>query len=207
MLEPLAYARVVERVGNEENVIDIDLEDVVPRTVQMTVSVSAATTDGQPLPPEDLGKVMQACALAQTLDRDRGKLQRFVGSRMSLVAPNLSAVCGAEVAAKLVGAAGGLVPLSTMPACNIQVRLLRHASLSTPSPVRTAVWVHRSCWMLRILDTALQPTGAEPLPRSLRSLTAAGVLRRCLGRESVSMRGSAAPTWVRTRGLCLAALW
>ena len=122
VLDPLAYARVVERIGNEESVIDIDLEDIVPRTVQMTVSVSAATTDGQPLPPEDLRKVMEACKLAQTLDADRGKLQRFVGSRMSLVAPNLSAVCGADVAAKLVGAAGGLLPLSTMPACNIQVR-------------------------------------------------------------------------------------
>jgi U4/U6 small nuclear ribonucleoprotein PRP31 len=122
VLEPLAYARVVERIGNEENVIDIDLEDVVPRTVQMTVSVSAATTDGQPLPQAELEKVLQACRLAQTLDADRAKLQRFVGSRMSLVAPNLSAVCGAEVAAKLVGAAGGLLPLSNMPACNIQVR-------------------------------------------------------------------------------------
>lgn len=110
--------------------IDIDLEDIVPRTVQMTVSVSAATTDGQPLPPEELKKVMEACKLAQKLDSDRAKLQRFVGLRMSLVAPNLSAVCGAEVAAKLVGAAGGLLPLSTMPACNIQVCRTRVASCS-----------------------------------------------------------------------------
>ena len=123
VLDPLPYARVVERIGNEESVIDIDLEDIVPRTVQMTVSVSAATTDGQPLPPEELQKVMAACTLAQNLDADRAKLQRFVGSRMAHVAPNLSAVCGAEVAAKLVGAAGGLLPLSTMPACNIQVRV------------------------------------------------------------------------------------
>ena len=87
----------------------------------MTVSVSASTTDGQALPPAELRKVMDACALAQRLDTDRAKLHGFVGSRMALVAPNLSAVCGAEIAAKLVGAAGGLVPLSTMPACNIQV--------------------------------------------------------------------------------------
>lgn len=122
VLEPLAYARVVERIGNEDNVIAIDLEDVIPRHVQMTVSVSASTTDGQPLPADDLQRVLDACKLAQRLDGDRAKLHSFVGSRMALVAPNLSAVCGAEIAAKLVGAAGGLEPLSTMPACNIQVR-------------------------------------------------------------------------------------
>ena len=116
MLDPLAYARVVARIGNEENVIDVDLEDVIPRHVVMTVSVSASTTDGQPLPPAELARVHEACAMMQELDAARGALTRFVGSRMGLVAPNLSAVCGAEVAAKLVGVAGGLARLSEIPA-------------------------------------------------------------------------------------------
>ncbi len=41
---------------------------------------------------------------------------------MTKVAPNLSAVVGSEVAAKLMGVAGGLLALSRMPACNVQVR-------------------------------------------------------------------------------------
>lgn len=47
---------------------------------------------------------------------------RFVESRMHKIAPNLSLVVGSEVAAKLMGVAGGLVALSKMPACNVQVR-------------------------------------------------------------------------------------
>ena len=121
MLDPLAYARVVDRIGNEENVIDVDLEDVIPRHVVMTVSVSASTTDGTALPDSELSRVREACAMMEQLDAARATLTRFVGSRMGLVAPNLSAVCGAEVAAKLVGAAGGLARLSEIPACNIQV--------------------------------------------------------------------------------------
>jgi U4/U6 small nuclear ribonucleoprotein PRP31 len=39
---------------------------------------------------------------------------------MNKVAPNLSAVVGTEVAAKLMGVAGGLLALSRMPACNVQ---------------------------------------------------------------------------------------
>jgi U4/U6 small nuclear ribonucleoprotein PRP31 len=46
---------------------------------------------------------------------------RFVESRMHQIAPNLSAAIGSEVAARLMGVAGGLMTLSKMPACNVQV--------------------------------------------------------------------------------------
>ncbi len=42
---------------------------------------------------------------------------------MHQIAPNLSAAIGSEVAARLMGVAGGLLTLSKMPACNVQVRL------------------------------------------------------------------------------------
>ena len=41
---------------------------------------------------------------------------------MQGIAPNLSAAVGTEVAARLMGVAGGLISLSKMPACNVQVR-------------------------------------------------------------------------------------
>lgn len=47
----------------------------------------------------------------------------YVRSRMSVLAPNLSAIVGTTVAAKLLGVAGGLTALSKMPACNIIVSL------------------------------------------------------------------------------------
>jgi U4/U6 small nuclear ribonucleoprotein PRP31 len=40
---------------------------------------------------------------------------------MHQIAPNLSAAIGSEVAARLMGVAGGLMSLSKMPACNVQV--------------------------------------------------------------------------------------
>jgi U4/U6 small nuclear ribonucleoprotein PRP31 len=163
VLDPLAYSRVVARIGNEESVIDIDFEDIIPRHVQMTVSVSASTTDGQPLTESDLRRVMDACALMEQLYADRDKLTRFVGSRMALVAPNLSAVCGANVAAKLVGAAGGLERLSEIPACNIQVlgqRKKISAGLSTRN-----VGLHQgyvfSCPLVTSIPPDYQQKGAK----------------------------------------------
>jgi U4/U6 small nuclear ribonucleoprotein PRP31 len=40
---------------------------------------------------------------------------------MAFIAPNLSAIIGANIAAKLLGAAGGLTNLSKMPANNISL--------------------------------------------------------------------------------------
>ena len=40
---------------------------------------------------------------------------------MHKIAPNLSAILGTEIAAKLMGVAGGIRALSQIPACNIQV--------------------------------------------------------------------------------------
>lgn len=49
------------------------------------------------------------------------QLIAFVESRMTYIAPNLSAVVGTATAAKLLGAAGGLDALSKIPACNLTV--------------------------------------------------------------------------------------
>jgi len=38
---------------------------------------------------------------------------------MTFLAPNLSKICGSKVAAKLIGATGGIMQLANIPACNI----------------------------------------------------------------------------------------
>lgn len=52
----------------------------------------------------------------------RSKIFSYVSSRMNVLAPNLSAIVGTTVAAKLLGVAGGISALAKMPACNVHVR-------------------------------------------------------------------------------------
>lgn len=75
---------------------------------QRNVSAAFPSSDRFPLPPPCMPSVPQ--------------ILQFVESKMTKVAPNLSAVVGSEIAAKLMGVAGGLLALSRMPACNVQVR-------------------------------------------------------------------------------------
>ncbi|GMH20715.1 hypothetical protein Nepgr_022556 [Nepenthes gracilis] len=118
---PIDYARVVKRIGNEMDLTLVDLDGLLPSAIIMVVSVTASTTSGRPLPEDVLGKTIEACDRALALDSAKKKVLDFVESRMVYIAPNLSAIVGSAVAAKLMGIAGGLSALAKMPACNVQL--------------------------------------------------------------------------------------
>lgn len=121
VLHPIDYSRVVKKIGNEMDLTLVDLEGLLPSATIMVVSVTASTTSGKPLSNENLEKTLDACDRALALDEAKKKVQEFVESRMGYIAPNLSAIVGSEVAAKLMGVAGGLSSLAKMPACNVQI--------------------------------------------------------------------------------------
>ena len=91
----------------------------------MVVSVTASTTAGQPLSGDSLQKLLAACDAALQLDKDKAAILKLVQMKMHHIAPNLSAAVGTEIAARLMGIAGGLTNLSKMPACNVQVDFSR----------------------------------------------------------------------------------
>ncbi|XP_022892011.1 U4/U6 small nuclear ribonucleoprotein Prp31 homolog [Olea europaea var. sylvestris] len=118
---PIDYARVVKKIGNEMDLTLVDLEGLLPSAIIMVISVTASTTSGKPLPEDVLQRTLDACDRALALDSAKKKVLDFVESRMGYIAPNLSAIVGSAVAAKLMGTAGGLVALAKMPACNVQL--------------------------------------------------------------------------------------
>ncbi|XP_022664337.1 U4/U6 small nuclear ribonucleoprotein Prp31-like isoform X2 [Varroa jacobsoni] len=117
------YLLTVQEIGNDlAKVKNSDrLNQILTPATVMVVSISASTSQGEPLSPSEMERVFEACEMAQQLNDMKTEVFDFVESRMSLIAPNLSVLVGASVAAKLMGIAGGLTKLSKMPACNIQV--------------------------------------------------------------------------------------
>ncbi|KAH0766278.1 hypothetical protein KY285_002149 [Solanum tuberosum] len=113
---PIDYARVVKKIGNAMDMTLVDLEGLLPSAVITVVSVTASTTSGKPLPLDVLHKTLEACDRALSIDSAKKKVLDFVESRMGFMAPNLSAVVGCAVAAKLIATAGGLSSLANIPA-------------------------------------------------------------------------------------------
>ncbi len=71
------------------------------------------------LSEEELQLVRDTCDVALSLTESKKEIFEYVESRMAFIAPNLTAIIGASVAAKMMGAAGGLTNLSKMPANHI----------------------------------------------------------------------------------------
>ena len=160
---PLDYARVVAAIGNEMDVTLIDLDAILPPATVMVVTVTATTTAGEPLDDAALQEVLAACALAQSLDADRSTILRLVQQSMDRIAPNLSAAVGTEIAAQLMGVAGGLHALAGMPACNVQVlgakrRNLAGFSSRTTQPHQGFVY---QCELIQRTPPALRSKAAR----------------------------------------------
>jgi nucleolar protein 56 len=78
----------------------------------------------------------------------RTALAKEVSARASEVLPNTSALIGGLVAARLMANAGGLMPLSRLPASAIQVlgartALFAHLKTHSPSPKHGIIFQHR----------------------------------------------------------------
>jgi U4/U6 small nuclear ribonucleoprotein PRP31 len=122
ILNPIDYAKSVKVIGNTNDVSKvIDQLGWLPNPTLMSVTVSFSASTGKSLNEKELKEVMQICDEIINLDAAKTKMLTYIERRMSMIAPNVSAIVGTKVAAKLIAAAGGIRELSIIPACNIQV--------------------------------------------------------------------------------------
>ncbi|MFB6217560.1 MAG: NOP5/NOP56 family protein [Halobacteriaceae archaeon] len=92
----------------------------------------------------------RAVALAEravALDEERESLRAFVERRAPAVAPNLAALAGPVLGARLIALAGGLESLAKLPSGTVQVlgaedALFAHLTGGAPSPKHGVIYVH-----------------------------------------------------------------
>lgn len=121
VLNPWEFVRVVQVLGNDTDLTKASLNGIIPHGTVVVISMTAATTAGRPLPAAEWEQIQDACHMVHELDQIRHTALAYVESRMSLLAPNMSALVGTRTATKLLGAAGGLAALAKIPACNLHL--------------------------------------------------------------------------------------
>jgi U4/U6 small nuclear ribonucleoprotein PRP31 len=117
----LDFIKVIERIGNEMDLTTISLNDLLSSQLVMIVSVSSSTTSGKPLSEKQLSEVLVGCREIIKLYKEKQFLLSFIESKMNKIAPNLCNLIGSQLTAQLIGLAGGLINLSKIPSCNLQV--------------------------------------------------------------------------------------
>ncbi|KAJ3414570.1 U4/U6 small nuclear ribonucleoprotein Prp31 [Chytridiales sp. JEL 0842] len=184
----LDYAKAVKAIGNELDLMKVDLKGILPTSLVMSVTVISTTSNGRPLDDEELGIVMEACDMAIGLDEVKRTIFEYVESRMHFIAPNLCAILGPSTAAKLMVLAGGLNALSKIPACNMTV--LGKSAKSTDSGGIFAKGQMKHAGVIYYSDV-VQAVSQEYRNKATRMIAAKCCLAARIDRARESQDGSA----------------
>ncbi|HIE13735.1 TPA: C/D box methylation guide ribonucleoprotein complex aNOP56 subunit, partial [Candidatus Bathyarchaeota archaeon] len=116
------YARLVNDLRERKNfTFEKLLEEGLPKTKALRVFVAAQASMGTDLSETDIKLLTEFSEYILELYRLRDSLDQYLDDLMSNVAPNIHAITGATLGARLISLAGGLDNLAKMPASTIQV--------------------------------------------------------------------------------------
>jgi nucleolar protein 56 len=115
------YAQIV-MAGKRESLTKKIFEDAgFPESKVEMLSLVASKSRGGDISEKNLEIVQSMAKQMLDLHELRKSLEEHVESEMDIVAPNISAVLGTAVGARILGRAGSLTKLASMPASTVQV--------------------------------------------------------------------------------------
>ncbi|KAL6696046.1 nucleolar protein NOP58-like protein [Trichoderma pleuroticola] len=117
----LAYARVVRHVGMRDNFKDADLSEILPEDVEAALKASAELSMGVEITEDDLKNAVELADQVIKFTEYRAQLTSYLESRMRAIAPNLTALVGYLVGARLISHAGSVLSLAKAPGSTIQI--------------------------------------------------------------------------------------
>ncbi|KAK8869526.1 hypothetical protein IAR55_000092 [Kwoniella newhampshirensis] len=147
--DPWTYIAAVQAIGNADDLTKCTFPPTLPAATILSITLTATSTRGQKLTSGEWKTVLSAIEVARELRTAREQIFAYVESRMAAVAPNLSAIVGTGIAAKLLGLAGGLQAFSRQPSCNVMLfgamkKTLANSHLSAASQQRHTGFVFQS---------------------------------------------------------------
>ena len=115
------YAKVVQAIGIRTKSETASIEEIVAEDVAQEVRHAAEISMGTDITEQDEEFILGLAAQVLELDESRTKLGEYISNRMMSVAPNLSALVGEMIAAKLISKAGSLLNLAKNSASTLQI--------------------------------------------------------------------------------------
>ncbi|KAJ2123421.1 Nucleolar protein 58 [Coemansia sp. RSA 720] len=116
-----AYAKVVKKAGFRNNISSTDLADILPEEIEAEIKEAAEISMGTEVSDEDLLNITALCDQVISITEYRAQLYEYLKNRMFAIAPNLTALVGELVGARLIAHAGSLMTLAKYPASTIQI--------------------------------------------------------------------------------------
>ncbi|OCT57304.1 hypothetical protein XELAEV_18003681mg [Xenopus laevis] len=119
------YCRMAKFIGNRKELSEEKLEEmeeiVMDSAKAQAVLDASRSSMGMDISPIDLINIESFSSRVISLSEYRKELQEYLRSKMSQVAPSLSALIGEVVGARLISHAGSLTNLAKYPASTVQI--------------------------------------------------------------------------------------
>lgn len=120
------YARLALFIGDKKRLSATDLHDLAAQVnddgeIAQSILDAARVSMGQDLSDSDMENVTTFAMRVVSLSNYRKSLHGYLVSKMGIVAPNLAALIGEVVGARLISHAGSLTNLCKYPASTVQI--------------------------------------------------------------------------------------
>lgn len=121
VVDNAAFARVVRHLGFRTNAATCDFTVVLPEELCAEVRAAAEISMGTEISLEDLTNINSLAEQIVAISEYRTELYEYLKNRMMAIAPNLTAMVGELVGARLIAHAGSLMNLAKYPASTVQI--------------------------------------------------------------------------------------
>ncbi|XP_051533061.1 nucleolar protein 56-like [Myxocyprinus asiaticus] len=123
--ENSTYCKLARLIGNRKELTEENLEAIEEVTMDsakaQAILEASRSSMGMDISPIDLINIESFSSRVVSLTDYRQELQEYLRSKMGQVAPNLAALIGEVVGARLISHAGSLTNLAKYPASTVQI--------------------------------------------------------------------------------------
>ncbi|XP_038988717.1 probable nucleolar protein 5-2 [Phoenix dactylifera] len=117
----IQYAKAVKLMGNRTNAVDLDFSEILSEETEAELKEAAVISMGTEVSDIDLANIRDLCDQVLALSEYRAQLYDYLRSRMNTIAPNLTALVGELVGARLIAHGGSLLNLAKQPGSTVQI--------------------------------------------------------------------------------------
>jgi nucleolar protein 58 len=107
--------------GFRTNASTTDLSMILPEDLEATLKAAAEISMGTEISDSDIAHIHSLCDQVISITEYRTQLSEYLRNRMAAIAPNLTALVGELVGARLISHSGSLMNLAKQPASTIQI--------------------------------------------------------------------------------------
>ncbi|KAF9004730.1 hypothetical protein BDQ17DRAFT_1278961 [Cyathus striatus] len=117
----IAYARVIRVMGFRTNAATTSFAEILPEDLEAVLKAAAEISMGTEISDSDIAHIHSLCDQVISISKYRTQLAEYLRNRMNAIAPNLTALVGELVGARLISHAGSLLNLAKHPASTVQI--------------------------------------------------------------------------------------